>query len=110
MRRLDSAGYRTGHLYRVGQVLRPQGRRDLGGKGGSSIPEVEEEQRDVTDAASRHARRAMSLGRAEIEVPPAASSFSANFYSDEATRQANFDHFDCSPYFTSNLLLKGSHI
>nr|VZI11793.1 unnamed protein product [Spirometra erinaceieuropaei] len=73
MRRLDCAGYRTGHLYRIGQV-----------RGGATCS------RDATDGLrADHSRRSASLGRRprqDIEVPPTATSFAANYYTDGATR------------------------
>ncbi|VDL92408.1 unnamed protein product [Schistocephalus solidus] len=77
MRRLDGAGYRTGHLYRIGQV-----------RGGASCS------RDATDGLrADHSRRSASLGRRphqDIEVPPTATSFAANYYTDGATRYVFF--------------------
>ncbi|CDI98542.1 nervous system adducin [Echinococcus multilocularis] len=83
MRRLDAAGYRTGHLYRVGQVQPTAGTRT------SSIPEVPNNIDGKSSCQTQHTRRAATLGRsfrADVEVPPAASSFAANYYKDDATR------------------------
>ncbi|KAL5966474.1 Protein hu-li tai shao [Taenia solium] len=83
MRRLDAAGYRTGHLYRVAQVQPTAGVRT------HSIPEVPDNIDGETPSQSQQTRRAASLGRsfrADVEVPPAASSFAVNYYKDDATR------------------------
>lgn len=83
MRRLDAAGYRTGHLYRVAQVQPTAGARTY------SIPEVPDNIDGETPSRSQHTRRAATLGRsfrADVEVPPAASSFAVNYYKDDATR------------------------
>uniref|UniRef100_A0A5K3F582 Aldolase_II domain-containing protein n=1 Tax=Mesocestoides corti TaxID=53468 RepID=A0A5K3F582_MESCO len=81
MRRLDAAGYRTGHLYRVAQVQPTPGTRAV------CIPEVDGVDGEPLSPATR-TRRAASLGRGfrEIEVPPAASSFAVNHYKDDSTR------------------------
>lgn len=83
MRRLDSAGYRTGHLYRVGQIQSGSGAR------AHCIPEIPDGVDGESPSPVLHARRAQSLGRsfrAGVEVPPAASSFATNYYKDDATR------------------------
>ncbi|KAM7535203.1 hypothetical protein Aperf_G00000097064 [Anoplocephala perfoliata] len=102
MRRLDAAGYRTGHIYRVGQVQPSVSSRAQG------IPEM-----SGTDGAAAqlpramYARRAASLGRSfrgDVEVPPAASSFAANYYKDDATRIR-----EAAAYRAKTLSLQRSH-
>ncbi|VUZ52552.1 unnamed protein product [Hymenolepis diminuta] len=96
MRRLDAAGYHTGHFYRVGQVQPNISSRT------HCIPE------DSLDGSRvAHARRAASLGRsfrADVEVPPAASSFAANYYKDDATRIK-----EAASYRAKTLSLQRSH-
>ncbi|VDO03965.1 unnamed protein product [Rodentolepis nana] len=96
MRRLDAAGYRTGHLYRVGQVHPSVSSRS------HCIPEDSLDGSRVT-----HARRAASLGRSfrgDVEIPPAASSFAANYYKDDATRIK-----EAATYRAKTLSLQRSH-
>lgn len=96
MRRLDAAGYHTGHFYRVGQVQPNVSSRTY------CIPEDSQDGSRVA-----HARRAASLGRsfrADVEVPPAASSFAANYYKDDATRIK-----EAASYRAKTLSLQRSH-
>ncbi|CAH8449760.1 unnamed protein product [Schistosoma bovis] len=89
MRRLDSAGYHTGYVYRLSQVR----------QGSTAASTLQRPSADVLDNASTqksrdaaaHVRRAASLGRGlrglkDVEIPPTVSSFATSYYGDEESR------------------------
>lgn len=93
MRRLDAAGYRTGHVYRLGQLRQSAAvgtmhHRAATNAGVSSVL-------TTTPVAPREAaayvRQTASLGRGlrglkDVEIPPSASSFGTAYYGDEESR------------------------
>ncbi|CAI2724050.1 unnamed protein product [Schistosoma spindalis] len=91
MRRLDSAGYHTGYVYRLSQVR----------QGSTAASTLQRPPADLLDNASTqksrdaaaHVRRAASLGRGlrglkDVEIPPTVSSFATSYYGDEESRAA----------------------
>ncbi|CAH8441992.1 unnamed protein product [Schistosoma turkestanicum] len=95
MRRLDSAGYHTGYVYRLGQIRQGSTaastlqRPPADSQDGSSAQQSAVSPRD----AAAHARRAASLGRGlrglkDVEIPPTVSSFATLYYGDEESRTA----------------------
>ncbi|CAH8475720.1 unnamed protein product [Schistosoma haematobium] len=89
MRRLDSAGYHTGYVYRLSQVR----------QGSTAASTLQRPSADLLDNASTqksrdataHVRRAASLGRGlrglkDVEIPPTVSSFATSYYGDEESR------------------------
>ncbi|KAK4473818.1 hypothetical protein MN116_003151 [Schistosoma mekongi] len=95
MRRLDSAGYHTGYVYRLNQIR----------QGSTAASTLQRPQADFVEGASTqqsaltpreaaaHVRRAASLGRGlrglkDVEIPPTVSSFATSYYEDEESRAA----------------------
>ncbi|KAF6778075.1 hypothetical protein AHF37_02875 [Paragonimus kellicotti] len=95
MRRLDAAGYHTGHVYRLGQVRAAAGtastirRQPL-----EDIPDDVAVTESMTPReAAAFVRKTASLGRGlrglkDVEIPPATSSFASAYYGDEESRAA----------------------
>ncbi|KAF8571982.1 hypothetical protein P879_00318 [Paragonimus westermani] len=95
MRRLDAAGYHTGHVYRLGQVRATAGtastirRQHL-----EDIPDDVAVTEPMTPReAAAFVRKTASLGRGlrglkEVEIPPTTSSFASAYYGDDESRAA----------------------
>ncbi|TPP63711.1 Protein hu-li tai shao [Fasciola gigantica] len=92
MRRLDAAGYRTGHVYRLGQIRQAGTAASTLQRPLADIPDGVAVTEPMTprDAAAL-VRKTASLGRGlrglrDVEIPPATSSFATTFYEDETSR------------------------
>lgn len=92
MRRLDVAGYRTGHVYRLGQIRQTGTAASTLQRPLADIPDGVAVTEPMTprDAAAL-VRKTASLGRGlrglrDVEIPPATSSFATAFYEDETSR------------------------
>ncbi|OON17975.1 class II Aldolase and Adducin domain protein, partial [Opisthorchis viverrini] len=94
MRRLDAAGYHTGHVYRLAQIHSTTGAVGTLPRPLEDIPDDVAVTEPMTPrAAAAYVRKTASLGRGlrglkDVEIPPAASSFATAYYGDDESRAA----------------------
>lgn len=94
MRRLDSAGYRTGHVYRIAQIHSVAGASSTMNRPLEPIPDDIALTEPMTPrSAAALVRKTASLGRGfhglkDVAIPPTASSFSSAYYDDDEKRAA----------------------